>query len=781
MDFISAASKLLCVPFLLMVLVEQTPMFARRAESKFDLSSLQQQGEAIFQRHCQKCHGPQGEGTTDGHQQPLVGDASIGQLARVISETMPEQQPENCIGAEARAVAAYIHQAFYGKAARIRNRPPRISLTHLTADQLRQSIADLYARQAGIVSPSKDRGIHGVYYDGSRQKNENRKIDRVDATINFQFNHDGPGEGINAKDFFVQWRGGVKADVTGRYQIVIRSSCAFLCYFGSDDREFINNRVQSGEKTEFQRSIFLTAGRVYPIRIDYYQRKRKTKQPPANITLSWKPPHGQEEVIPTRNLIPNSTPAAYALQAKLPPDDRSYGYERGVSVDAQWDRSTTDAALEFGRIAADELWPRFRKRHREISNENRGRLRIFLRQLVETAFRGPLNDETLKRFVDDQLVAAEDDSEAIRRCVLLSLKSPRFLYPLLDSDRSQSQRVATRLALTLFDSLPSDEWLRKQVRDNRLEVESRVRAAALRMVNDVRTQAKTRQLMYQWLNLRHGHEIIKNEQRFPGFDKYLVADLKASFDAFLDDILWSEASSYQELFLADWAYTTKRMEEFYGHAWKVGESSSRLTKAAEPSDQRIGILSHPYLMSSLAYQDSTSPIHRGVFLIRHILGRTIRPPNEAFTPLSPDLHPDLTTRERVQLQTSPHSCQVCHVKINALGFTLENYDAVGRFRDLERGRKIDPAGSYTNRVDKTIQLEGPKALAEFLSQSDDAERAFINRAFLHFVKQPPAAFGPETLDQLIEKFRNDNHSIRALLVEIAVVAATEVKTHTTSQ
>ncbi len=97
------------------------------------------------------------------------------------------------------------------------------------------------------------------------------------------------------------------------------------------------------------------------------------------------------------------------------------------------------------------------------------------------------------------------------------------------------------------------------------------------------------------------------------------------------------------------------------------------------------MITHPYLMSALAYHDSTSPIHRGVFLIRFVLGRTLRPPAEAFAPLSPDLHPDLTTRERVELQTSPESCQVvCHSKINGLGFTLENFDAVGRYRELER-------------------------------------------------------------------------------------------------
>ncbi len=106
-------------------------------------------------------------------------------------------------------------------------------------------------------------------------------------------------------------------------------------------------------------------------------------------------------------------------------------------------------------------------------------------------------------------------------------------------------------------------------------------------------------------------------------------------------------------------------------------------------EKRFGVLTHPLLTSGRSYFATTSPIHRGIFLTRNIFGRTIRPPNDAFAPLSPDLHPDLTTRERVALQTSDQNCQVCHARINGIGFVLENYDAVGRFRATERDKPID--------------------------------------------------------------------------------------------
>ena len=180
-------------------------------------------------------------------------------------------------------------------------------------------------------------------------------------------------------------------------------------------------------------------------------------------------------------------------------------------------------------------------------------------------------------------------------------------------------------------------------------------------------------------------------------------------------------------------------------------------------------------MSGLAYHDSTSPIHRGVFLVRYILGRTLRPPNEAFSPLSPELHPGLTTRERVALQTSPESCQVCHSKINALGFALENFDAVGRYRDKEYDKPIDASGSYIARDEQEVTFKGASELADYLADSPDAHRAFVNRVFQHFVKQPAAAYGPTTLDELTSRFVAGKFSIRDLIIEVAVIAASPVQ------
>ena len=103
---------------------------------------------------------------------------------------------------------------------------------------------------------------------------------------------------------------------------------------------------------------------------------------------------------------------------------------------------------------------------------------------------------------------------------------------------------------------------------------------------------------------------------------------------------------------------------------------------------------------------------------------------------------------------------------------MENFDAAGKFRSQERAKSLDPTGKYVDRDGVEVSFSGPRELAEYIVSSHDAHRAFVNRAFQHFVKQPAAAFGPATLDELIDRFQKNNFNISELIVEISVVAAT---------
>ncbi len=360
-----------------------------------------------------------------------------------------------------------------------------------------------------------------------------------------------------------------------------------------------------------------------------------------------------------------------------------------------------------------------------------------------------------------------DPETALKRVVLLTLMSPRFLYRELDQRQGDAYDVAARLSYSLWDSLPDDELLRAAVA-GKLSKPDEVRRQATRMVDDMRTHGKLHDFFSQWLRLDRFEELSKDSKRFPDFDDAVVSDLHTALDLFLEDVVWSEASDFRQLLLADSLYLNGRLAKFYAANLAA---DAPFEKVSLQSGERAGVLTHPYLMAGYAYTATSSPIHRGVFVARSVLGRSLRPPPEAVAPLPPELHADLTTRQRVTLQTEAQSCQSCHRMINPLGFAFEHFDAVGRYRDEEKGRPIDATGTYLTRTGDVIKFSDVRELAEFLSTSEETHEAFIEQLFHYLVKQPVLAYGPETLPELQRRFAQQEFNIRKLMVEIMVATA----------
>src|SRR5262249_24810097 len=145
------------------------------------------------------------------------------------------------------------------------------------------------------------------------------------------------------------------------------------------------------------------------------------------------------------------------------------------------------------------------------------------------------------------------------------------------------------------------------------------------------------------------------------------------------------------LLLADYMFLNNRLAEFYG---VTTNATDDFVKVKLEPEQRSGVLTHPYLLAAFSYQKMTSPIHRGVFLTRNIVGRGLRPPPMAMTFKDADFAPNLTMREKVSQLTKPQACQACHSVINPLGFSLEEFDAVGRFRTTEHDHPINAISDY---------------------------------------------------------------------------------------
>ncbi len=731
-------------------------------------------GQQIYATSCARCHGEGGEGVKDEYDHPLEGSLSVAQLARLIGETMPADDPGTLSDEQTVDVASYIHDAFYSPVARERKRPARIELSRLTVRQYQQTVADLVGSFRPSVAWGNQRGLNAEYFKGRSMGGKSSAGKRIDPQIHFEFGVAAPlAEITEPHEFSIRWQGSLLAAETGTYDFLVRTEHAVRLWVNDTQTPLIDRWVKSGDESQFEAELFLVGGRVYPVRLEFSKAKQgvddsdkqKEKPPsaPASIALMWKSPRGVLETIPSRQLSTDSAPEQFVCATPFPPDDRSYGWERGTSVSEAWNQATTDGAIEAANYIAEHV--NQLAGTRDDAPDRDEKLRSFCRTLCERAFRRPLTEDQAKVFIDRQFNVGERQT-AVKRVALLALKSPRFLFREVGAT-GDAWDVAARLSFGLWDSLP-DQALNRAAAEGKLATRDEIAQQAERMLADYRTKVKLRGFLLTWLKADLEKDLSKDPGAYPQFDSATIADLRTSLELFLDEVLWSESSDYRRLLQADEVFLNDRLATFFG---VEPPSESDFASTRLDDGRRAGILTHPYLMASFAHARESSPIHRGVFLARGMMGQALRPPPVAVAPLAPDLHPDLTTRQRVAMQTGPAECMTCHSIVNPLGFALEHFDAVGRYRDQERNQPIDASGGYQTRDGKKVAFNGARELAEFVAQSEEAHAAFTEQLFHHLVQQPVRAYGPDTLEQLRESFTAHDFNIRELAVQIMAVSA----------
>src|SRR5688500_15718970 len=141
---------------------------------------------------------------------------------------------------------------------------------------------------------------------------------------------------------------------------------------------------------------------------------------------------------------------------------------------------------------------------------------------------------------------------------------------------------------------------------------------------------------------------------------------------------------------------------------------------------------------------------------------TLKPPPDAVAFEDAKFEAHLTMREKVTELTKNTSCMGCHATINPLGFSLENYDAIGRWRTKEGGKLIDPVTDFPTDDGRTIRLTGARDLVKFAAEDPNGHRAFIHHLVHHAVKQEVGAYGPDALEELRQSFAGSGFHVRKL-------------------
>ena len=326
--------------------------------------------------------------------------------------------------------------------------------------------------------------------------------------------------------------------------------------------------------------------------------------------------------------------------------------------------------------------------------------RQILTGLIRRAYRRAITEEDVAQPLSFFEQTREESSfdEAIGAGLSSILVNPKFLFRVeLDPTEVESGSVykisdtelASRLSFFLWSSIPDDELLdlAEQGRLSELEI---LRGQVQRMLVDERSKNLATNFAGQWLQLRNLAAFSPNIRDYPDYDDNLRQAMRTETELFIDHVL-REDKSIMELLQADYTFLNERLAKHYDIPGIYG-SRFRQVDLGGNSD-RGGLLRHGSVLSVTSFANRTSPVLRGVWVLDNIYGAPPPPPPPDVPALDETaVSASLPMRERLAAHRNNPVCASCHNTIDPVGFSMENFDAVGRWRNSEGDNPLDVAG-----------------------------------------------------------------------------------------
>jgi hypothetical protein len=286
--------------------------------------------------------------------------------------------------------------------------------------------------------------------------------------------------------------------------------------------------------------------------------------------------------------------------------------------------------------------------------------------------------------------------------------------------RISDLELASRLSFFIWSSLPDDELLDAAIAGT-LGDSGVLEAQARRMLSDPRSISLVDNFASQWLHLRNLDSVTPDLREFPDFDDNLRQAFRRETELFVEGIL-REDRSVLELLKSDHTYLNERLARHYGIPSILGSRFRRVTP--DPKHHRGGLLRQGSILTVTSYATRTSPVIRGHWVLENLMGTPPPPPPPDVPALEENpVDAALSMRERLAKHRANPACASCHDRMDPVGFALENFDAVGRWREYENGAEIDvtgglPDGSVFAGVDRLENglLERPELFVRTLSE-----------------------------------------------------------------
>ena len=401
--------------------------------------------------------------------------------------------------------------------------------------------------------------------------------------------------------------------------------------------------------------------------------------------------------------------------------------------------------------------------------------RQILKGFAYRAWRRPVTDTELDRLLAVANVAKTNGDTAevglglALRAVLLS---PHFIFRVeLDQDPASltphplnAYELASRLSYFLWSSTPDAELL-ASAESGALTSAATLKEQATRLLADARARSLIDNFAGQWLHLRAVDTLEPDKVLFPTVDAPLLVAMKAETEALFRDIAF-EGTPLVQILTANYSYVNDRLAAHYGLP-AIG--SNELEKVdLSGHAQRGGLLTQGGFLTLTSHVNRTSPVVRGKWVMDELLCATVPPPppNVNLAAVSTAKEQGLTQRQALEQHRQDPTCNGCHQLMDPIGLGLENYDAVGVYRDMDAGNAIDANGQLPSGE----VFAGAKELAARIADKPEFARCVAQKLYSYALGRPPAETAGHldvpTIASMADSLTKNNYSFAELTHQI---------------
>ena len=396
------------------------------------------------------------------------------------------------------------------------------------------------------------------------------------------------------------------------------------------------------------------------------------------------------------------------------------------------------------------------------------------RSITRDAYRRPASESELDVLTDVYDLGRKNDLDHTGSLSLMLkavLVSPQFLFITPAGEAKPKEKIvllddyqlASRLSYLLW-SAPPDAELSALADKGELHEKVILKAQVQRLLKDNRSRALFDGFGAQWLRVNELDGQVFDPKTFPQMTPDLRTAMMEEARLFFESLV-RENQSVARFVDSDYTFLNEPLAKIYGISQPVPGPKMRRVKLEDPN--RGGILGMPAILATTSFPNRTSPVRRGVWVLEQVLGERVPSPPPDIPELEEQKHKEiegLTLRQRTELHQSEATCRNCHKVLDPIGFGLENFDAIGRWREKnDEGLDIDSAGKLPNGQDFT----SPAELKTLLAQRErDLARNLTERLMAFALGRPLGGYDGIVIDRILANVAKEGYRTRSIISEV---------------